>query len=390
MRVHSLLALVSRAAAATFCATLATAGAALAAAGPWNPFQASRVTSGAPRVVSRAEAENLVRTIVQQRAGGPAALARMSHFRPPALPDKRVKVAGWVVDNGGYLWGIDQRGNIKTYHSDCKVAGAGRVDHAGNLVVACGNGGEFEGIPANVNVYKRGNTSGAADVVLTDTTGDVAVDAFEDNAGDLYVVNLFQIVCGSSSCDIVPGNVQRWSVGNQRNGALPDTTYSDPNIGDFQSGDIDAGGTIYVSGTNVSTYAPEVDTIRNGVSTNLGITLDAADDVYVVSPNGSAPLLSVVDGGFFQQPGGTLYQFALPVAPGAQPIFTDPTPQNRESSCNPVGAGYGPGGTDFLVAITNCQAFANGREAAGPGHWKVHEDYDFISAQIGLPVPSDK
>jgi hypothetical protein len=388
MRVHPLP--VGLSGAAALAAALATAGPALAAVSPWAPFQASHLVSGAPRVVSRAEAENLVRGIMQQRAGGPAAAARASHFRPPAKAAKRVKVAGWVVDNGGYLWGIDQRGNIKTYHSDCKFSGAGRVDHARNLIVACGNGGEFSGIPGNVNIYKEQNTSGPADVVLTDTTGDFAFDAFEDDAGNIYVVNIFQIVCAGPTCTFSPGNVERWSVGNQKNGALPDTTYADPNIGDFQSGDIDAGGTLYVSGTNVSTYAPEVDAIHGGVATNLNIPLEAAGDVYVVNPNGSAPLLSVMDSGPFQQPGATLYQFALPIAPGAQPVFSDPTPQNLESSCNSSGAGYGPGGAEFLAAVTNCQAVARGLESAGPGRWKVDEDYDFISPQIGLPVPSDK
>ena len=264
------------------------------------------------------------------------------------------------------------------------------MGHAGNFVVACSGGQEFNGIPGNVNIYKYGNSSAPADVVLTDTTGFFPVDAFEDNAGNVYVVNLFQLYCTPSYCSFEPGNVQRWSVGNQKNGALPDTTYSDANLGDFQSADIDAGGTIYVSGTNAASYTPEVDALSGGVATNLNIALEAAGDVYVVDPNGSTPLLSVVDGGYYQQPGGTLYQFALPVAPGASPLFTDPTPQNLEGSCNPIGAGYGPAGADFLAAITNCQAIAYGLEGAGPGHWKVRENDDFISAQIGLFVPSDK
>jgi hypothetical protein len=248
----------------------------------------------------------------------------------------------------------------------------------------------LNGIPGNVNIYKHGNTAAPADVVLTDTTGYLPVDAFEDDAGNIYVVNLLQLSCTPSECFANPGNVERWSVGNQRNGAVPDTTYSDPNLGDFQSGDIDAGGTIYVSGTNLLSYAPEVDAISGGVATDLDISLAAAGDVYVVDPNGSAPLLSVVDGGPFQQPGGALYQFSLPIAPGAAPIFADPTPQNLEGSCNPIGVGYGRRGAEFLAGIANCQAITYGLESAGPGHWKLRENDDFISAQIGLFVPSDK
>ena len=52
--------------------------------------------------------EILVRTIMEQRAGGAAAVARMSPRHALAKRPKRVKVAGWVVDNGGYLWGINK------------------------------------------------------------------------------------------------------------------------------------------------------------------------------------------------------------------------------------------------------------------------------------------
>jgi hypothetical protein len=389
MAIHSFGAFVSRIAAGALAAAMATGSTALAAARPLGAFPAPQALPGAPRIVTLAEAERIFADVLQRRAGGASAQARMARRGPLPKPPKHVKVAGWVVDNGGYLWGVNKNGKILTYHSDCIIAGSGRVDHAGNLVVACGGGQEFNGVPGNVNVYKYGNTSSPADLVLTDAPGYVPDDAFEDDAGNIYVVNLLQLTCIPPYCYVNPGNVERWSVGNQSSGALPDTSYSDANMSELQSGDIDAGGTIYVSGSNTN-YAPEVDAISGGVATNLNIPLDSAGDVYVVNPNGAAPLLSVVDGGPFEQAGGTLYQYALPIAPSASPLFTDPTPQNLEKSCNPIGAGYAPGGTEFLVATANCQAVAYGQEAAGPGHWKVRQNDDFVSAQIGLFVPSDK
>jgi hypothetical protein len=310
----------------------------------------------------------------------------MSTYRGvPPVRTRKAKVAGWVSDGFGYIWGLNAAGKVVSYHDDCVEPGAGRVDHAGNLVVSCTVGGQFNGIPGNVNVYKAGNTRAPADIVLTDSNGGLPFDAFEDNAGNIYAVNAVNLACGPSGCSESPGNIVRWSVGNQSSGALPDTTYTDPNLFQIQSADIDAGGTIYLDGFDAS-FAPEVDSLSGGTATDLNISIVYPGGVYVVSPNGTAPALSLLDQ--IGTSGGTLYQFALPISPSASPIVNEATPQDFEHRCDPVAAGYATGGAEASLGLDGCKAMADGSPATD--QWKVRLNLDYVEPFQGLFVPSDK
>lgn len=343
---------------------------------------------GLPHGITRAQAEAFVRSAVPglSNSGRP-------RLRRTELPRraKHADVAGWVSDNGGYLWGIDKSDNIVAYHDDCSLPSLARVDRDRNLVVACLGGQESQGIPGTVNVYKFGNVSGPADIVLIDAAGYYPNDAFRDNAGNIYAVNLFQVVCTSSGCNFNPGNVVRWSLGNQKSGAVPDTMYVDPNLGDIFAGDIDAAGRIYVVGFGAESQ-PEVDVIdRNAApeneATNLNLPITYPGSVYVVAPNSKTPRLSLVDPTPYGSGGGVLYQFALPIVPGASPILARKTPQNLERNCRPNGAGYDRGGTVVLIASPSCQAI---EEGVATGHLTVHENFNFASPQTAVFVPSDK
>lgn len=378
MRLPSTTALVACAAVVAFTASVTTLAPARAETTPFSAF---------PNVVTRTQAAARINTLLLRPDARPDAIRRMSMAREaPAKPPKKVKVAGWIVDGLGYIWGINKSGKVLTYHDDCVEPGFGRVDHGGNLLVACMVGQQFNGVPGNINVYKAGNTSASADVVLTDAAGYVPFDVFEDNAGNIYAVNAIGLVCGASSCSENPGNIVRWSVGNQATGALPDKSYADANLYQFESADIDAAGTIYLNGfTNYG--SAEMDSLTGGTATDLNISLAYPGGVYVVSPNGSTPVLSVLDqigtGG-----GPTLYQFALPIAPSASPIVSAATPQNFENRCDPVGAGYAFGGTEASLGLVGCKADAQGDPASG--QWKVRQNLDYVEPIEGLFVPSDK
>jgi hypothetical protein len=377
MRLPSSTALVACAALAGLVATGSSIAPARAAVRPANAF---------PTLLTRAQAAGRINALLLRPASRPDAIRRMSMYHAmPARAPKKAKVTNWLIDGLGYIWGMNKSGKVLTYHDDCVEPGLGRVDHAGNLLVACMVGQQFSGVPGNINLYKAGNTSAPADAVLTDAGGYIPFDVFEDNGGNIYAVNAIQLLCGQSSCSENPGNIVRWSIGNQATGDLPDKTYADANLYQLESADIDAGGTMYVDGFTAG-FTPEVDSLSGSTATDLNISLDYPGGMYVVSPNGSAPALSVLDQAGSNGP--TLYQFGLPILPSASPIVTDSTPQNFEHSCDPVGAGYSPGGADASLGLEGCKANAQGTPANG--QWTVRQNLDYVEPFEGLFVPSDK
>lgn len=370
MRVLLLPALLSGVSAAMFAGAFATVAPASA-----------ETTGTVSTVVSRAQAATLG-TLLLAPAARAEALARRSIHPNLPRPSKSAKVVAWVVDGSGYILGKDAAGKIVTYHNDCAQPGFGRVDGGGDLVVACLGGQQQNGVPGYVNIYRYGNLSGPADLVLQDGAGYIPFDAFRDGAGNVYVVNGLRLKCSGQNCNEGPGNIERWSVGNQKNNALPDKRYADANLFNLESGDIDAAGTLYVAGFT-AIGGTEIDALSNGTVTDLKIATRYPGGVYVVTPGGKAPRLSVID-----QVEADISQYALPISPGALPLVTDGTPENREKSCDPVGGGYGPGGVRVLIGLNGCKAIAAG--SVGSGKFRVELNLDYVQPNIALPVPSDK
>jgi hypothetical protein len=319
----------------------------------------------------------------QQRAFQYAA-----QHRSKILPAQSGPVKEWLMDDSGFIWGLNGQ-TIVSFLTDCSGAEGGIVDHSGRLVVACTNS-------KTVNIYNAGNTTGPANVVLSDLVGKgffatlyFPAAAFEDNAGNIYATNLDGTRNGSVS---VNGNIVWWKANKQQNNATPSGSYSDPNLVEDFFGDVDKTGTVYVDGFSFS-FFPEVDAItnimsKNGASaTNLDIALSFPGGVYVVSPNKPRPLLSVIDQGSFGVGNDALYQFSLPVSPGATPITTSHPPQNLTSTCDPVAGGYNRKET-IKIGDAGCHAADIGDPATDT--WKQLLNIDFSIPIDGAFIPSDK
>jgi hypothetical protein len=294
----------------------------------------------------------------------------------PVLPDKKSKkpVKNWLMDDGGYIWGINGK-KVVTYLTDCSGAEGGIVDHSGRLIVACTNTG-------TVNIYNAGNTTGPADVVLSEP-GQFPAAAFEDTAGNIYATNLF-----SSTGN---GSISWWLTNNQSSGATPSGNYIDPNLTEDFFGDVDKSGNVYVDGFNTN-GVPEVDMIKKFLKkpkvTNLNITMSFPGGVYVVSPTGSNPLLSVLDQGSYGSGTDVLYQYNLPVSPSPTPITTSYPPQNLSLTCDPVAGGYSSDETQIAIGDAGCHALVTGTPATNK--WKDTLNINFNIPIMGAFVPSDK
>ncbi len=223
-----------------------------------GPSQTSASRSGgshfqAPaKMLTREQAKNLHPNVfpgklLQQ-------LAKRKYSRPVHIATGG-SVQEWVMDDGGYIWGLKHAHKVVAYMTDCSGAEGGVVDHSGRLVVACTNTG-------TVNIYNAGNTTGPADVVLNEDTNGYSYPAaaFEDNSGNIYVTNLYNYTNCDPYCYFSPGNVAYWLSSNQANGAPPSGTYQDPNLYEDYFGDVDASGNVYLDGFNNS-FVPEVDKV---------------------------------------------------------------------------------------------------------------------------------
>jgi hypothetical protein len=291
------------------------------------------------------------------------------------LPDKRMgkEPSEWVTDGSGYIWGVKGK-KVTAYFTDCAFPGGARVDHMGNLIVAC-NGS------ATINIYRAANLTGPANVVLNDTAGYYPTDVSIDPAGDIYAANIYGIV-GSQTLD---GNVVWWTPSNQASGASPSGSYQDPNMSQVFFIDSDLGGNVYVDGFNQTGY-PEVDEIASLLASpnpsNLGLSLQFPGGVYV---SNKGTVLNVLDQ--VGTKGPVISQYTLPPPLGA-PFNTLKMLNNIRKNCDPVGIGFNKGDTEVGDADIGCHAI-------GTGKLPSDTERDTFNPNFSTPngfafVPSDK
>jgi hypothetical protein len=317
----------------------------------------------------------------------------LEHARPAHVPqiDRKGVPAAWLTDAAGYIWGLRNTllhgppgTKIVTYLTDCSGAEGGIVDHAGRLVVACTDSG-------TVNIYKKGNYTGPADVVLS--LGDSAdsfyfpAAAFEDANGNIYATNLYYYYDCEPSCIFGDGNIVWWTTSNQTSGALPSGTYTDPNMAEDYFADVDSSGNVYLDGFNQS-FLPELDEISSimepsASATDLGLTLNYPGGIYVTGSNE----LSVIDQGCYGCGNASVTLYSLPYS-GA--VVTGPLvpPQNASNTCDPVAGGYNKGEQKLLIGDAGCHVGDLARVPSA--YWKLIVNNNFVTPIAGAFVSSDK
>jgi hypothetical protein len=351
-----------------------------------GPSQTSASRSGGshfqapPRTLTREQAKNLHPNVFPEKLL--QQLAKRKYHRPVHIATGG-SVQEWLMDDGGYIWGLKKDHKVVAYMTDCSGAEGGVVDKSGRLVVACTNTG-------TVNIYNAGNTTGPADVVLQEDQSGYSYPAaaFEDNSGNIYVTNLYNYTNCDPYCYFSPGNVAYWKTSNQASGAYPSGTYQDPNMYEDYFGDVDTSGNVYLDGLNNS-FEPEVDEVSNLINspsaTNLNISLEFPGGVYVISPRGTAEL-SVIDQGEYGSGQDALYVYSLPYSGNL--LYTDKPKQNIENLCDPVAGGYNNAESEILIGDAGCHSADLGVIATN--HWKDRANIDFDVPIDGAFIPSDK
>jgi hypothetical protein len=339
-----------------------------------------------PKVITREQFSKLHPSVVPKQILEKA-LHRQRHSHIKV--DKSARPSMIVTDEGGYIWWLSKRGTITSYATDCSGAEGGVVDRHGRLVVACTN-------TSSVNIYKKGNTTGPADIVLKDSSGFYPGDAFEDNHGNIFATNLYGFACGTSTCNSYNGNIVWWMANDQSTGSSPSGSYSDPNLYQDYFGDVDANGNVYVDGlycTFGGAYgcyygSPELDTITKIIgsaptATNDNVTLDSPGGINVLA-NGQ---ISVLDQGCNAYACGSAALYIFNALPGT-PAATLTPPQNFRDSCDPVAGGYRKGDKEVLLGDPGCRAGQLGKISAQS--WKSLTNIYFYIPVAGEFLKSDK
>jgi|SRR5579862_2889186 len=308
---------------------------------------------------------------------------RPSHIKT----DKAAKPSMVVTDDGGYIWWISKKGVITGYATDCSGAEGGIVDHQGRLIVACTNG-------STINIYNKGNTTGPADVVLSDANGFYPAAAFEDKSGNIFATNLYGFTCGYYYCNGYNGDIVWWTTNNQSPGSSPSGSFTDPNLAYDYFADVDANGNVYVDGEHCTYYGvygcyydvAEVDTITNIMGSAPTAT---NDNVALNFPGGISTMgngqISVLDQGCYACGNSALYLYnALPGTPAS----TLNPPQNLFNFCDPVTGGYNKADASVLIGDPGCKAGQLGKVSSNT--WKSVLNIDFYAPIGGGFLKSDK
>jgi hypothetical protein len=344
-----------------------------------------------PRTILRSDLHKYIPNALSPKANQAAkrwALTHKVHYGVRS----NAGVAEWISDAGNStIWGGKEKKsffNVTTYLTDCSEPEGMRVDHTGNLVVACTDSGD-------VNIYNSGNTTGPATIVYQEdqftSTNSIyyyPADAFEDTHGNIYATNLYGFNCNSTSCTFYPGNIAYWAAGSP-NLAYPSGYITDTNAYEMYFGDIDGQGNCYVDGFNNS-FVPFVDELpgcASGTGTNLGITLNFPGGVYTVSPtNKKKQMLSVLDQGSYGSGNDVLYIYKLPYT--GTPLYTDYPPQNINKTCDPVAGGFDKKEKHIKIGDAGCHDADYG--AVATNAWTQVFSADFSEPIDAAFNPSDK
>lgn len=331
-----------------------------------------------PKVISREQLKQLHPNVLPPGFHMPKMdLHHKIHVDKTAIPTMA------LADDGGYVWFISKKGAVAGYATDCSGAEGGVVDHSGRVVVACTNS-------QTINVYNKGNTTGPANLVLSDS-GLYPADAFEDSSGNIYATNLYGFYCTAYYCYFQNGNIVWWSTGNQGSFASPSGSYQDPNLIEDFFADVDASGKVYVDGIGefCSGYycyeTPEVDQITNitgsASSSNQNIALGYPGMVYAMG-NGN---LAIGDQGCFGCGNNALYIYNDPPTVVSATLKS---PQNFSNTCDPVGGGFNMNDSQVVIGDAGCRAADLGKVHSNK--WKSLLNINFSTPIGGMFLTSDK
>ncbi|MGC1381850.1 MAG: hypothetical protein WA814_12605, partial [Candidatus Baltobacteraceae bacterium] len=264
--------------------------------------------------------------------------------RPVVRFHRNAKVGLWVSSSFyNYIFGQSANGKktltaIDAASNACYAPTGIKVDHAGNLWVACYGGYA----PGAVQEYPRGSKTPSA--VFEDAgcagsgcsfTGYPLDEAFDRN-GNVFATNAFVQYCNPSCEDT--GDIAFWSTSAP---SAPPALISDPNLLDPYFMDVDNAGNLYVDGYGClgSACGYLLDEISNPTTAPAIVNLIAprtigyAGGVYV--SNGGT-VLNLID-----QDARTISQYALPWVTHEQPFnVLGPTPANYFGLGDPVSGGF--------------------------------------------------
>jgi hypothetical protein len=267
-------------------------------------------------------------------------------------------VSEFLTDDSGYIFELSSKGAVIGYLTDCSGAEGMKVDHAGNLYVACTN-------TSTVNIYAPG--ASYATTTYVDDPGGVyyyAADAAVDGFGDVYASSLYAFSCTTYSCTFYPGQISAWAAGDA-SGSSPDVTIPDANINEeaFFTDVDEAGSNLYVDyfGCNTS---------------DCGYAAD-----WIAATSSGIAVTTFVPFGGLEFPGAVLLETGkkgstagVIVGDQLTRLYTEytgsgsatgnvygPSPENIEGSCDPVSGGLSKGNKSIALGDAGCHALITGK-----------------------------
>jgi len=341
-----------------------------------------------PRTVTREQVDALRPSVLPRVVQERGVLWAREHSRTKLSLSSRPQAkqsALYVTDDSGYIFVMDTGGTkVLNSLSDCNGPEGAKVDHRGDLWVACTNS-------STINMYKPGAT--AATLTLNDSISGLPYfvsDVAFDKAGNLYAASLYAYFCSSSGCTFMPGQLSYWTPANLCNGCMPSGQVNDPNLnGEAFFLDSTQAGVLYVDyygciGSSNCGYA--LDQIQQpltkpAVTTPIpfgqigypgGVYIDKSQDINVLD-----------------QSSGVMTQY------NANPFgilkVRQASPQNIQGTCDPVAFGFNLKG-DIAMGDSGCHALVLGKPILS-APWVVWTDkfnIDFSLPVSGAYLPSDK
>jgi len=362
-------------------ATLVAVSIAPASAAYRTPLMQHGQTQARPvgHVVPLSQAAQFKNPVGVPQSVKQAALKRIAQMAPRHMKAFRHPGGGvktYLTDDSGYIFELAGNGSVTGYLTDCSGAEGMKVDHSGNLYVACTN-------TSTVNIYAPG--ASYATLTYVDNPGgvyyydaDVAVDGF----GDVYSSSLYAFSCTTYSCTFYPGQISAWAAGDA-SGSSPDVTIGDPNINEegFFTDVDEAGSNLYVDYEECTT-------------SDCGFAAD-----WIEATSSGNVVTQFIPLGGLEFPGAVLLETGkkgstagVIVGDQLTRLYTEytasgsatgnvygPSVENIEGSCDPVSGGLSKGNKDIALGDAGCHALVTGKLT---GTWSAAANINY-SLPIG-------
>jgi hypothetical protein len=295
------------------------------------------------------------------------------------------------------IFALDSRGKIVRTLKGCDTPEGMKVDHNGNLWVACHRG-------ASIAEYRPGATTPSLTLLVRAAGGNPfnPIDVAVDPLGNVYASTTFFYYC-DSICHFYPPVITYWTPKDVKNLGYPSGLVADPNL-KYQAYYLDAANPdhLYVdyakctgsSGCNHMSCASSPSQCEYGLD-EISNPQARRHTVKTIIAPGSAQL--GFPGGVYVSNGGTILNTVDQqqgivdrwTLPGLSPLSKlGPTPQNRQHTCAPASGGFNKDDSVMALADGGCRAVDLGN--VSQNIWRARGNPSFMQPAGAAFIPSDK